>query len=75
MRVRNPAGHVVKGSDGVPLVRHLQGLALDLEVEESNSELGREETISRPHGTGIGSRGDMTGTSHTVGSRPERRWT
>jgi hypothetical protein len=46
-----------KGSDGVVLVRHLQGLALDLEVEEPNSELGQEETISRPRGTGIGSRG------------------
>jgi hypothetical protein len=46
-----------KGSDGVLLVRHLQGLAPDLEVEESNSGLGQEETISRPRGTGIGSRG------------------
>lgn len=46
-----------KGSDGVLLVRPLQSLAPDLEVEESNSGLGQKEAISRPHGIGIGSRG------------------
>lgn len=41
-----------KGPDGVLLVRPLQGLAPDLEVEESSSELGRKEAISRPRGIG-----------------------
>lgn len=47
-----------EGSDGVPLVRVLQSLAPDLEVEESNSELGQKETNSRPRG--IGSCGGVT---------------
>lgn len=49
-----------KGSDGVLLVRPLQSLAPDLEVEESNSGLGQKEAISRPRGIGIGSRGGKT---------------
>lgn len=47
-----------KGSDGVLLVRPLQSLAPDLEVEESNSELVQKETISWPRG--ISSRGGVT---------------
>ena len=35
-----------EGSDGVLLVRVLQSLAPDLEVEVSNSELGQKEAIS-----------------------------
>lgn len=42
-----------------PTVRHLQGLAPDLEVEESNSELGENETISGPRGIGTGSHDGM----------------
>jgi hypothetical protein len=45
------------GSDGVLLVRPLQSLAPDLEVEESNSELAQKDTIFRPRGIGIGSCG------------------
>ena len=48
-----------KGPNGVLLVRYLQGLAPDLEVEESYSELGQTEGISRVRGRGIGSRGGM----------------
>ena len=50
-----------QGSDGVLLVRPLQSLAPDLEVEESNSELGQKrETVSRPRGIGIDGRGEAT---------------
>lgn len=49
-----------KGSDGVLLVRLLQSLAPDLEVEESNSGLAQKGAISWPRGIRIGSRGKVT---------------
>jgi hypothetical protein len=54
-----------KGSDRVLLVRPLQGLAPDLEIEEPNSTLVQKQTISRPRRTGIGSRGGMTPSSRS----------
>jgi hypothetical protein len=50
-----------EGSDGVLLVRPRQSLAPDLEIEESNSELGQKrETVSRPRGIGIAGRREAT---------------
>lgn len=49
-----------QGSDRVLLVRPLQSLAPDLEVKKSDSELGRSQTLARPLGIGMCSRGGKT---------------
>lgn len=64
-RFTSPAGQMIerrrRGPTGaVLLVRPLQSLAPDLEVEESSSELGQDETISWRRCIDIGSGGAMT---------------
>ena len=63
-----------KGSDGVLLVRPLQSLAPDLEVEEPNSELGQDETIAQPRGIGKGSCGGGSQVCYVASTSQRVAW-